>query len=209
MIAGEGPAASELGDPRPMQAADLAGCALAIAQAFAWHEPWGAWVLPDESRREATLLGLVGADLRDRFLPHGECSTIGAACVTLWVPPPSHPGAPAFANRRDDAAYEIYGEQGETLRAGDEVVRELRPPGDHWYLDTIATSPTLMGRGLGGRLLDHDLAIRDARGESAALDTHTQVNVAFYERRGFEVVAEGKLPGEGPDLFMMVRPPRR
>ena len=63
-------------------------------------------------------------------------------------------------------------------------------------------------RGLGSRLLDHDLAVHDQRGHSCALDTHTIENVRFYERRGFETVAETTLPDQGPDVYIMVREPR-
>jgi len=93
------------------------------------------------------------------------------------------------------------------MRAGDELVSALRPEGDHWYLDTIATDPGWMRRGLAGRLLDHDLAERDSRGESSALDTHSAENVRFYESRGFELIASASLPAGGPDLFVMLRPP--
>lgn len=194
--------------PRPLGSGEIERAATTVARAFAWHEPWGAWSLPDERTREQTLLKLVEADIRERFIPYGECSTIAGLSVTLWIPPPSLLGDGPLANRRDDAAYEVYGERAETLRAADRVVADLKPRGEHWYLDTIATDPGWMGRGLGARLLDYDLAVHDARGQSCALDTHTIENVDFYARRGFQVVAEGKLPGDGPDLFFMLRAAR-
>ncbi len=196
---------SDLEAPRPLTLADVdAGVAASIARAFAWHEPWGAWAFPDESIREETMTRLVEEDLRDRFLEHGECWTIAGVCVTLWMPP----GLEVFADRRSEGDYVTYGEQADAMRAGDELVSSLKPPGEHWYLDTIATAPERIRQGLGARLLDHDLAIRDAAGDTCALDTHMPDNVAFYMRRGFEVVGEGKLPGGGPDLYMMLREPQ-
>jgi ribosomal protein S18 acetylase RimI-like enzyme len=203
--AGSGPGAER---PRPLGGDEIGQAATTVARAFAWHEPWGAWSLPDERTREGTLLKLVEADIRDRFLPYGECSTIAGLSVTLWIPPPSLLGDGPLAQRRDEAAYEAYGKRAEVLRAGDRIVEGLKPDGEHWYLDTIATDPEWMGRGLGARLLDYDLASRDARGQSCALDTHTVENVDFYARRGFQVVAEGRLPGDGPALFFMLREPR-
>lgn len=193
--------------PRPLEPGDLEPAAGAIARAFAWHEPWGAWVLPDEGTREGILRERIGADIRDRFLPHGECWTIGALCLTLWIPPARHPGAAAFAARRSEDDYAAFGARAEAIRAGDELIASLRPDVEHWYLDTIATAPELHGQGLGGALLDHDLAIRDAAGDACALDTHTEANIGFYERRGFEVTGQGPL---SPDLevFMMFRPAR-
>ena len=190
--------------PRPLAEQEASDAAAVVARSFAWHEPWGAWALPDESTREEQLRLMVEEDIRARFLPLGRASTIGCLCVTLWCPPPSHPNAPAFGSRRDEAGYAKFGDRAEALRASDELLVSLRPEGDHWYLDTIATDPDLHGQGLGGRLLDHDLAIRDAAGDACALDTHTPENIGFYARRGFEVIGEGRL-GAGLDVYMMFR----
>ena len=188
-----------------MTAADAERAARTITRAFL-PKQWAEWSLPDPRTREETLFGLVHGDLVNRFIEHGECWTLGdGACVTLWIPAPGSPGAEAFAARRGEAQYEIYGDRSQAMRAGDELIAELRPEEPHWYLDTIATDPARQGEGLAGRLLDHDLAVRDAAGDACALDTHTPDNVAFYNRRGFEVTARTILPEDGPDLFMMFR----
>jgi ribosomal protein S18 acetylase RimI-like enzyme len=198
---------SHLGDPRPLELSDLPAATRSIARAFAWHEPWGEWAMPDPSDREERLHALIEADVRERFLPHGECWTIGGACTTLWIPPAGRPGTEVFANRRGEAEYAAYGEVGDSMRAGDALITSLKPAGEHWYLDTIATEPGLFRRGLAGRLLDHDLAIRDAAGDVCALDTHTPDQISFYERRGFEVVGRGDLSPE-LSVVMMVRRPQ-
>ena len=195
--------------PRALTEADVDRASLTVARAFAWHEPWGAWALPDERTREQRLREMVAKDIRDRFLALGRAATIDGLSVSLWCPPASHPNAAAFGPRRDDDAYGLFGERLEALRAGDALLRTLVPEGDHWYLDTLATEPERMGEGLGGTLLDHDLAQLDAEGQTAALDTHTPENVAFYERRGFRVVASSEVPHGGPPLFVMLRTPRR
>lgn len=194
-----------LGEPRPLELSDLPEATRAIARAFAWHEPWGDWAMPDHGDREERLHRLIEADVRERFLPFGECWTIGGVTTTLWIPPVgSAPGTEAFARRRGEAEYASFGERSEAMRAGDELIASLRPAEAHWYLDTIATAPELFGRGLAGRLLEHDLAIRDAAGDLCALDTHTPRQVCFYERHGFSVLGEGALSAELP-VVMMVR----
>jgi ribosomal protein S18 acetylase RimI-like enzyme len=193
-------------EPRALRAEDVDAAAALIARAFAWHEPWGEWTLPDPADREQRLRDLVAADVRDRFLPQGEAWTIGLESVTLWIPPRTRPGAEAFASRRSEADYASYGDRAPAIRAADELIRSLRPAEPHWFLDTIATEPRLFGRGLAGRLLAHDLAIRDANGESCALDTHTPRQVAFYERHGFAVTGQGE-PAPGFPIFVMARPP--
>lgn len=196
------PEVATLGEPRALRREDLPRAIAAVTRAFAWHEPWGAWSLPDEETREATMHSLVERDI-EAYLQHESAWTIGGACVTMWIPP----GVPEL-HRGESRNLAAFGDQAPLLAEGDEIIAAMKPTEPHWYLDTIATEPELMRRGLGAKLLDHDLAIRDVAGDRCALDTHTPENVAFYERRGFEVIAEGKLP-EGPDLFMMVRPPRQ
>ncbi len=196
-----------LGDPRPLELSDLPEATRSIARAFAWHEPWGAWAMPDESAREERLHTLIEADVRDRFLPFGESWTIGGVSMTLWIPPVGPPGTEVFERRRGEAEYASYGDKGDAMRAGDALITSLKPAEPHWYLDTIATEPALFGHGLAGRLLAHNLAVRDAAGDVCALDTHTPRQIAFYERHGFEVVGEGRL---SPELavVMMIRRPR-
>ncbi len=196
-----------LGEPRPLALADLDRATSAIARAFSWHEPFGEWAMPDPGEREERMSRRVEADIRGRFLPEGECWTIGGIAVTLWIPPLSGAGTEALARRRSPSDYASFGDRAGAMRAGDALIDSLKPAQPHWYLDTIATAPEYHGLGLGGRLLDHDLAIRDAAGDACALDTHTPENIAFYGRRGFEVVGEGPL-GPGLSVYLMHRPPR-
>lgn len=188
--------------PRRLEPGDVERAARVFARAFAWHEPWGEWAMPDPSDREQRIFERFRADLAERFIPFGECWTLGAGTTTtMWIPP----GVEELAKRRSEADYAGYGELADQMRAGDELIAALKPDVEHWYLDTIATDPDLHGQGLGGRLLDHDLAVRDAAGQACALDTHTRENVDFYARRGFEVIGSGTL-GPGIDVHMMFRP---
>lgn len=188
--------------PRRLELSEVDRAARVLARAFAWHEPWGEWAMPDPGDREERIFERFRADLSERFIPYGECWTIGAGtATTMWIPP----GVEQLARRRSEADYATFGELAAAMRAGDELITRLKPEAEHWYLDTIATDPDQHGRGLGGRLLDHDLAVRDAAGHACALDTHTEQNIGFYERRGFEVTGSGTL-GPGIDVYMMFRP---
>lgn len=205
---GQPPWIEDLGTIRPLELEHVPRATRTFAHAFAWHEPFYEWLMPEEETRVERISRLVEADLRDRFIPEGECWTIGAgAAITLWIPPLSGDGTEKLAARRSEEDYAQYGEFADGLRAGDALINSLKPPQPHWFLDTIAVDPELHRRGLGARLLDHDLELRDEAGAVCALDTHTPDNIAFYERRGFEVVGHGPL-AEGLEVFVMVREPR-
>ncbi len=196
--------------PRPLTEADASAAAALTARAFAWHEPWGEFTFPDPSDREERMRELIEADIRERFLPYGENWTVGQEklmTLTLWIPPSDTPDAKVFARRRSEEDYATYGEREPVIRAIDDFIRSGRPSEPHWFLDTIATEPELFGRGLAGRLLAHDLELRDEAGELCALDTHTPRQIAFYERHGFEVVARGE-PAPGFPVVVMAREPR-
>jgi len=198
-------------EPRPISEADASSAAALTARAFAWHEPWGEFIYPDPDGREELMRERIEADIRERFLPYGDNWTIDRgqepATLTLWIPPSDDPDAKVFARRRSEEDYASYGEREPVIRAVDEFIRGGRPTEPHWFLDTIATEPELFGQGLAGRLLAHDLKIRDEAGELCALDTHTPRQVAFYERFGFEVVARGE-PSPGFPIVVMAREPR-
>lgn len=82
------------------------------------------------------------------------------------------------------------------------------PEERHWHLGPLAVDAHLQGLGVGSELMRAFSARMDAAGENAYLETDKPINVAFYERFGFEVIAEEKVLGV-PNWFMLRRPERR
>ncbi len=82
--------------------------------------------------------------------------------------------------------------------------------GPHWYLWALGVAPERQGQGIGGALLAPILARADAEGLPCYLETQTEANVAFYARRGFEVLAADELPGQpvSVPMWYMAREPR-
>jgi ribosomal protein S18 acetylase RimI-like enzyme len=78
----------------------------------------------------------------------------------------------------------------------------------HWYLYYVGVTPSQQGHGIGSALLASLLARADAEALPCYLETGVARNVGFYERHGFQVVAEGALPREGPRLWAMLQAPR-
>ncbi len=72
-----------------------------------------------------------------------------------------------------------------------------------WFLDLVAVHPSARGRGLGGRLVEHGLALARADGLPSFLETGQESNVAYYERFGFKVIGEEQAPDGGPTIWFM------
>jgi ribosomal protein S18 acetylase RimI-like enzyme len=74
-----------------------------------------------------------------------------------------------------------------------------------WFLDHIGVEPAHQGQGIGRRLIEHGLALADADGVAAFLETSTARNVGYYERFGFRVVFDDDVPDGGPHIWFMRR----
>ena len=78
----------------------------------------------------------------------------------------------------------------------------------HWYLWVLGVDPSSQGQGIGGKLIEPVLARSDDEGVPCYLETQLERNVAFYERRGFEIVWQGEVPQRELMLWTMIREPR-
>ena len=87
------------------------------------------------------------------------------------------------------------------------MLSALDPPQPCWYLDTIGVEPSEQRTGLGTALLDLMLERIDEDALPSFLDTSAPDNLGYYERFGFRVTAESKLPN-GIPLWGMTRQPR-
>jgi predicted N-acetyltransferase YhbS len=78
--------------------------------------------------------------------------------------------------------------------------------GPHWYLLALGTRPERQGQGLGSALMEIGTAQADAAGIPTYLETATDADIAYYGKRGFEVIGQTRV-GEFT-LSGMVRQPR-
>jgi ribosomal protein S18 acetylase RimI-like enzyme len=78
------------------------------------------------------------------------------------------------------------------------------PEERHWHLGPVAVDAHLQGMGIGSMLMSVFRARMDAAGEDAYLETDREINIHFYERFGFETVAEENVLGT-PNWFMTRR----
>jgi GNAT superfamily N-acetyltransferase len=131
-----------------------------------------------------------------------------ASAVAIWLPPgDSHIGTLRMI-RVGLWAMPFHAGLGPTLRflrgSGATERFHAAVPDPHWYLLLLGTRRERQGQGLASALLDAVISKADADGLPCYLETGTDSNVGFYERRGFEVIGEVEM--NGALVHAMVRP---
>lgn len=69
------------------------------------------------------------------------------------------------------------------------------PHEPHWHLGPVGILRELQGQGIGSLLMKEFCSIVDADRLPSWLETDKEVNVTFYRKHGFEVVAEDEVNG--------------
>ncbi|MGI8791582.1 MAG: GNAT family N-acetyltransferase [Acidimicrobiales bacterium] len=167
-------------------------------------DPVMCWVFGDDRRKK---LKVMFEFLAEEGIAFGATHLLGGACAK-WTPP----NPPAWPTERVEGFMAAMGEVAQPdelgrLGAMENLMREHHPKEPHWYLGAVACEPVSQGRGLGSELLDHGLAVVDAGGMPAYLESTNPRNQSLYVRKGFEPVGEMPLP-DGPSLTSMWRPAR-
>ncbi|MDQ4063811.1 MAG: GNAT family N-acetyltransferase [Actinomycetota bacterium] len=193
-----------------LEAAQIDRASATLARAFQ-DDPMMRYVLPNDARR-ARLLPWNFSVLLRYCLPYGEVLTTpdlsGVAC---WLPPGSgtkeawgmlRSGMVLAPLRLGPAAFVRF----MGLTAYMDAARERIVPTPHWHLFGIGVEPSRQGEGIGGALLDPALARADAHGLPCYLETQTERNVEFYEKRGFKVSEASTV--RGLRVWTMLRTPQ-
>jgi GNAT superfamily N-acetyltransferase len=89
-----------------------------------------------------------------------------------------------------------------------QALERHHPTEPHWYLEILGTEPAEQGKGIGSALMAPVLERCDTEGMPAYLESSKERNVPYYERHGFRVTEELRLPKDGPPLWAMWRDPR-
>jgi ribosomal protein S18 acetylase RimI-like enzyme len=195
-------------DIRKLYDGDVPRIAKALARAFE-DDPVMTWIFRRDSERLSRLESMFGLFLRRIWLQHGECyapnQLFGAA---LWLPPGTWHLGPIAQLRLVPSMIAVMGR---SLPRGFQAVQtiEKRHPPEplHYYLPTLGVEPEFQGRGFGSALLQPVLSRCDADGVPAYLESSKRRNVVLYERHGFRVVEELRLPKGGPQVWRMWREP--
>ncbi|QVQ51743.1 GNAT family N-acetyltransferase [Spiractinospora alimapuensis] len=129
------------------------------------------------------------------------------SAVAVWTTPDTDVAA-AFAPLAEAAA-EISGDRAEFSARAEEAMNPHRPTTPVWFLGTVGVRPDVQGRGLGKAVIQPGLDAAEKAGVPAFLETSEEGNVRLYEKLGFTITAEVRLPDDGPTTWCMVREPVR
>ena len=177
-----------------------------IAAAGFYDDPVMSWIFRDADLRLEQLRFIFSGLARD-YLERGTVHLLDDACVTFWR-------APGFVDDRagsDDFEWSppvpIPGDALERMVHLDATMTANHPHDPHWYLNVISTMPDRQGTGLGARALGEVLAMCDAEGIPAYLESSNPRNMTLYRRHGFVQTGELPLADDGPSLYPMWRQP--
>lgn len=183
--------------------------ALTLAEAFA-SDPLLEMLAPDPARRVR-----LGPPMMNVLVAYGlhygrVWANDDASAVAIWLAPESGPMTIPRMLRAGMwrapfmLGLEGLGRMSKAMSATEGFHKQVEGP--HWYLMTVGTRTARQGQGLGSKLVEMGTSRADAAGVPCYLETGTDSNIAFYRKRGFEVVGQAALFGH--TLTGMVRQPR-
>lgn len=189
-------------DIRIASAGEAAAATEILSDGFA-DDPVMRWVFGETVR--AALPVMFGFMLREVLIPVGA-TYIDGDCCAVWTPPGRDPWATEDRGGRFLEAMTDVLDDGSLHRmiVLNELVERIHSREPHWYLGMLATRTAAQGTGAGSRLLAHTLQRVDHDRFAAHLESTNPRNVPFYERHGFVVLGEERLP-DGPLITPMRR----
>jgi GNAT superfamily N-acetyltransferase len=180
-----------------------------LADAFEGYA-WTTWTVAADRHRER-LAALFTLTIGTVGLPYGDVwAALDAdgrpAAVAVWMRPdrPVPDEVWAAVAARDA---ELAGDRYPDMVAAEAACAALRSAEPAFLLASVGVRRDRQGRGLGGQVLRPGLAEQDRAGVPAVLETSSPANVRFYERVGFAVTGSVEVPGGGPTVWAMRRPP--
>jgi GNAT superfamily N-acetyltransferase len=184
-----------LREPRIAGEADLGTVTEIITRSFADDPVWGPAYPPTADGASPRAIWRMEIEAAMRL--GWTWLSAGGEAAAVWIPP----GGATF----DAAEMQAYlaflqgllGQGYERVAGVHERFEAAEPPEPHYYLSLLGTHPDHRGHGHGMGLLADTLALVDAEGMPAYLESTNPANNARYEGVGFEVTGgfEGYVPG--------------
>jgi GNAT superfamily N-acetyltransferase len=198
-------------DVLPARRADIGELSRTLGRAFN-DDPVMMWLFPDDAARAKSLPRMFATLTRYHHFAGGGAevartvATIAAAA--LWDPPGRWKHSRLQELTAIPALIRAFGPRLSAGRGVAETMKREHPEEPHWYLAVIGSDPTVRGAGFGQALMRSRLDRCDAEHAPAYLESSKPDNIPYYQRFGFDVTGEIKLPDGGPPLWPMWRQAR-
>jgi ribosomal protein S18 acetylase RimI-like enzyme len=196
-------------EPVRLDAAQRCRAAELLARAF-HRDPAYVVVIPEESKRVKVLSWLFDRVVYYSLLYGQVYTTPALEGVACWLPPGQtkltagrvvRSGLYATPVKMGLGAYRRL----DTYMSYADKIHERYAPETHWYLWAVGVDPPSQGKGVGGKLLQPVLERASADGTACYLETGIEGNIRFYEKHGFKVVGEGRVPKLELQVWAMLR----
>jgi ribosomal protein S18 acetylase RimI-like enzyme len=183
-----------------------------LAKAFQ-NDPMYRYVIPCEEKRARNLFWLMRKVIQYSRRYGRVYITSASEGVICWLPPGRtkitmggiiRTGLFTIALRFGVSSYRRFDDN---LSYTDQV-HNRHASNPHWYLWAIGVDPSHQGKGVGGKLLMPILSLSSTDGTPCYLETHNEKNIPFYEKHGFKIVNEGRIPKHGLQVWSMRRDPQ-
>lgn len=204
---------SQIYQPIRLPPSQIKQAYIVMARAFQ-DDPLFRYLIPDDARRARLMPSFHSITIR-YAMRYGEVYTtpeIGG--VSCWLPPghtmPTIWGTLRAALHGAPVSFGLSGlRRYLPIGAYTEKVHDQAASGPHWYLWELGVDPLRQHQGIGGQLMQPILERAARDNLPCYLETMNEINVPFYEKRGFSVVSDGVVPECGLRVWGMVARPAR
>jgi GNAT superfamily N-acetyltransferase len=195
---------------RPATSDDVKACAQVLTQAFA-DDPGTRNFEPDDERRRGILPAFFRAFVAASLSEGGDLVVAGDPVegIASWFGPEHHGPSPEAMGANGFG--EFLGQAGPVaterlfaMLAEIEQQHERLVQGPHLRLEFFGVVPSRQGSGIGTALIEHGHRRADELRLPCYLETMTEKNVRYYERRGYGVAGHFTI-GEGTPAWGMLR----
>jgi ribosomal protein S18 acetylase RimI-like enzyme len=181
-----------------------------MARAFQ-DDPGSVYFFPDVSERKNKLPYIFQLMIRYGLL-YGEAyaTSPNLEGAAVWLPSEKVPRT-LWGNIRSGSLSRLFkvgrktAAKEKTLGEYVSSIRERHAPSTYWYLLLLGVDPVSQGKGYASILLRAMFARIDQERLPCYLETLTEKDVSIYQRHGFKVVEEGKVPGSEVTIRAMLR----
>ncbi|UCC19999.1 MAG: GNAT family N-acetyltransferase [Promethearchaeota archaeon] len=181
-----------------------------ISEAF-FNDPLMTYLFPEIKERKFKLSSMMELLIRIG-MKYGvvQATSPHIEGIAVWFPSNKAKITPTMGFLNGGISY-FFKLRGKTIKKQNKIYnyiyskhKELMPS-DHWYLSIIGINPLFQGKGWSTLLLNSMFTQIDKQNLPYYLDTNNKENISIYERFGFEIVEEYKLPNANLVNWAMIR----